>query len=152
MDKYNLIKNTVVKSTLLSENRFSFLKEKLDKQRYGLFSDYYSIKFYNAESQLYFFLSFTESYDKNEINSIHFSLENMNYNGKGYRILRIDDFCTINSLENKWYSVNNFKGNNFEEKLNNLMADFEKFVQSTDLIKVFRGEVWYDQYWIHPRD
>lgn len=152
MDKYSLIKNTIVKSNLLSDNQFFFLEEKLKKERDGLFSNYYSIKFYNTGARLYFFVSFIESYDKKEINSIHFSLENTCYNGKGYRILRVDDYCTKNNLENKWDSINNFKGITFEEKLTNLIADFEQFVRNTDLIKVFRGEVWYDQYWINPRD
>ena len=66
--------------------------------------------------------------------------------------MNFDDFCTINNLENKWNSVNNFNGISFEEKLNNLIIDFEQFVRRTDLIHVFRGEVWYDQYWINPRD
>jgi hypothetical protein len=152
MDKYNLIKKTIVKSELLSDNLFFFSEEKLNKEQDGLFSYYYSLKFYNSGSELYFYISFTELYDKKEINSIHFWLEKVNYNGKGYRILSIDDFCTINKLENKWDSVNNFQGITFEEKLNNLITDFENFIRSTDLIHVFRGEVWYDQYWINPRD
>ncbi|MFY8025637.1 MAG: hypothetical protein ACOVNO_09825 [Sediminibacterium sp.] len=152
MNKNILIKNRLIKSSLLNENQFSFSEEKLNKEQDGLFSFYYSLKFYNSGSELYFYISFTELYDKKAINSIHFWLEKVNYNGKGYRILSIDDFCTINNLENEWNRVNNFQGITFEEKLNNLITDFEQFVRSTDLIKVFRGEVWYDQYWINPRD
>ncbi|PJE45437.1 MAG: hypothetical protein CUR34_14535 [Sediminibacterium sp.] len=144
--------NSIIKSNLLSENSFVFLNEKLEKEKHSSLSNYYTVKFFNFEAQTYFFLSFYELYDKKEINSIHFSLEKINYYGKGYNVLRIDDFCTINNLENKWERVNNFQGITFEEKLNNLITDFEHFVRSTDLIHVFRGEVWYDQYWINPRD
>ena len=152
MNKYDIIKNTIVKSNLLSENGFVFLNEKLEKEKYSPLRNYYTIKFFNATIQLFFYLSFFEFHGIKEINSIYISIEKINYKGIGYNIIRIGDFCTKNNLENKWNSVNNFKGISFEEKLNNLILDFEQFVRSTDLIKVFRGEVWYDQYWINPRD
>lgn len=152
MNKYDIIKNSIVKSNLLSENGFVLLNEKLDKEKYSPLSNYYSIKFFNAAIQLIFYFSFFEFHGNKEINSIHISLEKINYKGNGYSIIRIGDFCTINNLENKWNSVNNFQGITFEEKLNSLIIDFENFIKSTDLIHVFRGEIWYDQYWINPRD
>lgn len=151
MDKYDIIKNTLVKSNFLSENGFLFFDEKLKKENESFFSNYYYIQFLNSTIQQYFYLSFIEYYDI-KINKIHFWFEKTNYSGKGYKVLNIDAYCSINNLENKWNSVNNFNGISFEEKLNNLILDFEQFVRSTDLIKVFRGEVWYDQYWINPRD
>lgn len=152
MNKNSLIKNRLIKSSLLNENQFSFSEEKFEKQIGNWFKNAFKIKFQKKDTKLFFKIAFYEIAEEQEINSFSFQLKDNSYSGKGYNALNIGDFCTINNLENKWNSVNNFNGISFEEKLNNLIIDFEQFVRSTDLIKVFRGEVWYDQYWINPRD
>lgn len=152
MNKNSLIKNRLIKSSLLNENHFFFSEEKFEKQIGNWFENTFKIKFQKKDTKLFFKIAFYEIAGEQEINSFSFQLKDNSYSGKGYNALNIDDFCTINNLENKWERVNNFQGISFEEKLNNLITDFEKFIRNTDLIKVFRGDVWYDQYWINPRD
>lgn len=152
MNKNSLIKNRLIKSSLLNENQFSFSEEKFEKKISDWFENALEVKFQKKGTNLFFEIAFYEIANKKEINLFSFQLKNNTYSGTGYNVLSIDDFCTKNNLENKWNSVNNFNGNSFEEKLNNLIIDFEQFIRSTDLIKVFRGEVWYDQYWINYRD
>lgn len=152
MNKNISIKNRLLKSYLLNENQFYFSEEKFEKEISNWFENALEIKFQKKGTKLFFEIAFYEIADKKEINLFSFQLKDNTYSGIGYNVLSINDFCTKNNLENKWNRLNNFNGITFEEKLNNLIIEFEQFVRSTDLIKVFRGEVWYDQYWINYRD